>query len=393
MRTALLAWELGGGAGHVVALGRIARRLMAHGFVCIGVLKDVARSAPLRDLGIEVLPAPMWPGPVARNGTASRGPSSASMGDRLASAGLADREVVQHVLGQWLALFAKIDPALIVGDYAPGAALAARGRVPLVLRGTGYSLPPAQLERFPLLHYVSPLVWDEEDVVAEINAALAGLGGPPIERLPQVFAAEASVVTTLPCLDPYRAQRRKPADGPIMDGLPDRPSPGADGIFVYLSPGMEPPGHVLEALLRHAKRLRLYAPTLARPERQKFIANGAHVFEIAPPPERELANNRCIIHYGVTGMAAAALLAGLPQLALSLDIEKDLVGQALEEMGVGRLVKIHDPAMRVTAEMIEEVVSEPALAAHAAEVASELRPSFNPDPLARFIAECARLAG
>jgi hypothetical protein len=193
-------------------------------------------------------------------------------------------------------------------------------------------------------------------------------------------------------LDPYRRERLRPADGPLMDRLLDRRKPDAKTIFVYLSRGVQPPPHVMAALLPHAPLLHVHAPSLAAQDAQALVDHGAKLFETPQPFETELSNHRLIIHYGVAGTSAAALLAGVPQLALSLDIEKDMVGQALESLGVGRLVKIHDPAARVTPEMIGDLADDRSVAACAGHVAEAQRREFNPDPLAPFIDACVKLA-
>ena len=91
MRSILLAWELGSGYGHVFSLGRIAARLLARGFRCVAAVKDIGAAAPLAAAGIEVFQAPLW----------RTGGSSATLGDLLGDAGLADLEVLRALLDGW----------------------------------------------------------------------------------------------------------------------------------------------------------------------------------------------------------------------------------------------------------------------------------------------------
>jgi UDP:flavonoid glycosyltransferase YjiC (YdhE family) len=392
VRRLLLAWELGGGMGHVVSLRKIAARLASQGFEAIAAVKDISAGAGLAESGIEVLQAPSWAGPSLGDADTPVRQSSATMGDVLASHGLGNEAVLASVIDAWLALIARIKPDLIVGDYAPGITLAARGRIPLGLRGSGYSLPPSHMQRFPALHRLSEPLWREEELVDSVNRVLQRHGTPGIERLPQVFQSDAAVVNTFPSLDPYRQVRLMPADGPFLDRLPELRRPGAEGIFVYLSPRTSPPQHVIEALRPHAPRLRIYAPPLAAEVSHSLEVAGATVFKTPQPVEAELCNNRLVVHYGVAGMASAALLAGVPQLLLSLDIEKDLTGQALESLGVGRLLRIHDPASRLTPEFVGGLLGDGILARRAERVAQEHRLAFNSDPLARFAADCVGLA-
>jgi hypothetical protein len=58
---------------------------------------------------------------------------------------------------------------------------------------------------------------------------------------------------------------------------------------------------------------------------------------------------------------------------LSVDIEKDLNGQAIERAGIGRLVKIHDPAANVSTELIASMLQDDGLAARAAELGATHR--------------------
>src|SRR4051812_20799870 len=113
MHTVLLAWEIGGGFGHVANLRQIAAPLIAQGLRCIAAVKDMESAQPLREDGISVRQAPPWK--PAR--------SSVSMADWLGDAGLADAATLQKVLLGWTALFDEIKPELVIGDYAPGAGM------------------------------------------------------------------------------------------------------------------------------------------------------------------------------------------------------------------------------------------------------------------------------
>src|SRR5262249_51401106 len=146
MKTVLLAWELGAGFGHVVSLRNIAASLRPQGFRCVAAVQDVGSAAAIARDGIEVLQAPAW-GPAK---------SSATLGDRLGDSGLADPQALQQLLTAWQRIFDETKPDLVIADYAPAASLVARGRVPLALAGTGYSLPPAEMRTFPLLHRIVP---------------------------------------------------------------------------------------------------------------------------------------------------------------------------------------------------------------------------------------------
>src|ERR1700677_2793722 len=91
MKTVLLAWELGGGMGHVMTLRRLARCLQPLNLRVIAAVKDPQAARPAFPEGIEIVRAPAWPSASmpARQIAAT---SSASMGDILATAGLSDTD-------------------------------------------------------------------------------------------------------------------------------------------------------------------------------------------------------------------------------------------------------------------------------------------------------------
>jgi hypothetical protein len=61
------------------------------------------------------------------------------MNDMLSAAGLADGDAVGRLLSVWDKIFGRIRSDLVVAGYAPLAALAARGRIPLMLAGNGFA--------------------------------------------------------------------------------------------------------------------------------------------------------------------------------------------------------------------------------------------------------------
>ena len=277
MPTILLAWELGTGLGHIMRLLRLSARISRHGLKLIAAVKDPIPAQVLTAHGVEVVQAPVWPSWSA-NGRAR---SSASMGDDLASCGFADEQTLRKLLLAWHRLLASIEPDLVLGDYAPAAALAVRGRVPLVLVGNGFTLPPDDMEAFPLLHRVSPPIWSEATILDCVNKVLKTIACEPIERLPQIFAADYRSVQTFALLDPYRSRRTEPVDGPVLEPPPIARQPNAHTIFVYLRQHRHLRPAVVEPLLPFAKRLRVFGPGIAEGQFADLAQRGAKVRVLA----------------------------------------------------------------------------------------------------------------
>jgi hypothetical protein len=389
MRSVLFAWELGSGLGHVLRIKRLATRLALHGVRVIAAIRNIATAHLLAEDGIEILQAPIWPGSL--KGVSGFAESSASYGDMLAGHGLADAKVLTAMITAWDRILALTDPDLIVADYAPAAMLSARGRLPLAVVGNGFTAPPAEMQSFPLLHHVSPPLRAEADVLDTVNKVLGLRNTPRLDRLPQLLSSDMRSVQTFPILDPYRDHRAAAVDGPILS-TPEPRRPDAHTIFAYIADGRSIRPDVLEALKPLGGRLRLFGPGLSAMQIAELSGAGATI-ELKPLRlETELATTRLLVHLGGLGVASAALAAGVPQLVLSVDIEKDLYGQALESAGVGHLVKIHDSAAQISSELIEELAQDNQVGAQAFVLAEDCRTLMRRlDPLAKFESQSLEL--
>jgi hypothetical protein len=392
MRKALLAWELGSGSGHVMALRRLARRLKQNGIGSVAAVKNLAVAAPLAADGIEVLQAPMWPTSIASEKAMRSRISSITLGEMLAGAGLADRAIVRALFDAARSLIRLVGPDIVIAEYAPATALAARGVLPLVLVGTGYSLPPSELERFPTL-FPGEVRWDEEKVVEAVNAALQGTAGRRIARLPEIFACDFQLVRTLPLLDPYRRQRTRPADGALLDREPVPRRPDASRILVYLNRDSAPREDLRAALEAVAPRLRLVAPGLEGDFGGSLAAKGAIISVGGVAMQEELAQACLLAHFGGAGLSAEALLAGVPQAVLATDIEKFLNGTALQAAGVAHVERHWDAEARISRTLLARLAADAALAERAAAEGERQRLVQPRDPMARFVAACLRLCG
>ena len=79
------------------------------------------------------------------------------------------------------------------------------------------------------------------------------------------------------------------------------------------------------------------------------------------------------MHLGGHNVASEALAAGVPQLVLSVDIEKHLTGAALEKAGVARWIEGHHPEPQIALDLISQLCSDHSLARRAELVGREHR--------------------
>jgi UDP:flavonoid glycosyltransferase YjiC (YdhE family) len=392
VKTVLFAWELGAGTGHLMTLRRLASYLQPYG---VKAIAGICRSAPdvaLDEFFSEIHHLPSWSD--TSGNRERRAASSATMNDILAGAGLASATTMRGMLEAWDRVFRATKPDLVIAEYAPAAVLAAQRRIPLMLVGTGFTLPPQDMPRFPLLHRLAPPVFSERQTLEAVNEAKGFFKWPLLDRLPQVFAGDAYFVRTFPLLDPYRYERNASADGPILDRMPTARKSDAETIFVYISRGVAPHRHLAGALRPAAERVHIYAPMLSADECSDLEARGATIALEPVALADALSDCSLVIHLGGNGLAAEAIAAGVPQLVLSTHVEQELNGLALEDAGVGRMIRAHDPASSVSFDMIEWLLTNDALARRAAELGDAARAVLEQSwPRTRFVDLSLRTIG
>ncbi len=390
-RLALLCWECGSGRGHVVTLSNIARALKARGWNCILALPPGDHEALGPD-GLQVHVTPQW-------GAGAETPmrktdSSASMADVLAEIGLQSAERVLRKIDDWHRVFAEHSPNLVVADFAPGAILAARGRVPCLAVGTGYAVPPPDVSRFPLLHDLALPLYQESAVRETVNGVMRKLGTKPLDRLVEALAGDARAVCTVPLLDPYSAGRKEPLLGPMLSApvaLRDR---GAAEIFCYLREGKrtERIAEMAGSLAGIPGRVVAYVPDLAPEARQELRTRGVDVIDAPAPMTEQLRKSRLVVHFGGHGIAAAALLAGVPQVVLQFDVEKMLIANALGKRGVARSFDYRSAGAAEVNKGIRTALADHPMLMAAKEAAAEHQEYRNRDVVGEIATMCERLA-
>jgi len=387
----LFAWELGRGLGHLITIRTLAARLRILGIRTIAAVNHQSPAVALQDCCDETIAAPAWP--FAAESPAQRAASSsATLNDILSTAGLSDAGAVRRMLTQWNKIFRRFQPNLVIADFAPMAALAARGRIPLALVGNGYTLPPDEMPRFPPLHRRSPPRTNEERTLDTVNAAAGTLGLTKLETLPQLFSGDARFVQAFDLLDPYHTQRIETLDGPLIKRQASPRRENAGLIFVYLSAGYAVPAGFVSALRPHAARVRIHAPRLTMPQCAELTGSGAQI-DCAPVVLADILSSCClVVHRGGSGVASEALLAGVPQLILSGQIEQNLNGEALDRAGVGRLIEAYDGSAMIGADDIGGLLDDAAVASRAADLAERLREDLaERDPALRCESGCLAL--
>lgn len=323
MARILIGWELGAGNGHTSRLLELADILAARGHECLFATQQIGPFAA----HWPTWQAPVWPRlleALARRD--SRRP--ASLGDSLAFLGLDDPVAMRAMVEAWDHLFEAIRPDAVVAEYAPILQVAAKGRIPTLAFGTGFTLPPPDMAQFPSF-LGQPKIVPEADLLDRFNACLRATGRAHLDSLPAIFDADRFLVATFAELDPYRQFRRHPVMAPAIVGpVPAATGKGAE-VFIYFNGNLKPPPTFWQGLVDSRLPIRLYDPRMSESDAATVRRSGIDVCS-APVPFAEIAaRSRLLVSHGGLGIVSSGLIAGLPQIIFPFDVEKLLTAQAM----------------------------------------------------------------
>lgn len=332
MARVLIGWELGAGTGHLNFVAQAARALQANGHQVTLALQHRDGFGLDVDLSFGFTSAPRWPGLDRRIAGAK---PDATIGDTLARFGLDEPGCVARLIREWDQILAATMPDLVVAQFAPALLLAARGRVASVQIGTGYSCPPGHSGHFRRIGAQTP-AFDEARLLATLNHELADSARAPLSSLPEIFAADHDLVCSLALLDPYASDRIAPRAAPLMRAAaPARVATPGDEVFVYGSNDIAPDDPFWLGLARSGLPIRIHVAQPSTALRAHCAALGLDLSAAPQPMATIAARSRLLVSHGSHGFVCAALFAGLPQMIVYFDLEKQLSAAAVQRAGLG----------------------------------------------------------
>jgi hypothetical protein len=374
MATILIAWELGGGSGHVVPLKPVIEGLARRGHAVVFAPRDLARAATaLPDCDVRLLAAPYHAGPVR-----DRIGQPHTLAQMFHDVGMADDMEFETLARAWRDVLHYVKPDMMICDHSPTALLAARG-LPLrrVVMGFGFICPPDQHRLPDLRPWIKSdpeqLARDDGEVLGRMNRCLEAFDQAPVERITQIYGdADATFLTTFKELDhflPWRRGAKYWGAWTVAGGKPPQwPQCSGKRVYAYLKHCPALP-KVLRWLAESGR------PTLAYVD----TPNAALLEQFTAPTlryERERLDMNRVAHecdvavlHAPHGTTAAMLLAGKPLALLPMFLEQGLMAHAVCRMGAGEQAVVTRPEF--ASEQLEKVVSSPRYAEAARQFAAK----------------------
>ncbi len=375
----MLANEFGAGRGHLVTLRQLAC-VLGQGFDFDAALCRRQFETLLTEVGVTTFDGPGLQYTATRRSGPDAVPT-ATWGEFLGDLGFDHEDRIEAVLDWWLYVLQSRTIALLIADYAPLGLLAARCLgIPTIATGTGYGLPPWHMAAFPLHDPgQTQRLYDEADILGNLNRVLQRKGGPRLASFPEVYRADCTLVRTLPFLDPYRHQRHDPYLPPVADIAPNSALLG-DEVFVYFSTSEVNDPEIVAAVAGLKLPRRGYLPA-APPGVAQMLAASGMIIEPAQVPVAEIARkSRMMLNSGQHGILSLGLYAGLPQVCLPQHNEQDWHARATETQGVARVAaRGHRGATEVRA-LIETVYHDQTMFDRATDLARDLRAALSDTP-------------
>ena len=361
MAKVLLAWELGGNYGHLVALRALARELKRDGHGCTFAVRDLGSAQGFLDPAL----GPLVQAPVRLTRGRNRVRRQLSYASLLHNIGFNDPIELAGRIQAWRTLFRALGTEYLFADHSPVALVAARTLgIPAACIGNGFTVPP-RLSPFPSFRVrddvpESVLVRNEAAVLKELNYALALLKLRPFALLQDIFRGVSPALLTYAPLDHYEVPRADP-----FRGLPDYsygappqwPSGKGPKVFAYLASSPALPV-VLQALKRSRARVLVRLVGGPADEAAAALRPGLAVTTSAVNFRAAAESCDAFVNYGAHATVAEFLLAGKPGILVP-DLHERML-TARRATGLGAAVSVRASAVTPVLRALEEVVDDPA---------------------------------
>ncbi len=389
MKTILFISELGAGLGHVSPLLAIAKALRDSADrdpKFIFAVNDPLMLRPLHlPAGDLVLPLPE----LKQNEPLSS--HSKSYAEILAHHGFTRAEVMTPLLALWDDLLSLIKPDLIIADHSPTAILAARGRIPVLQTGSGYTMPPADLPIFPALRSAMGAPTMQPQMLDALNAVLKLRKQPLLPSLPALLATEGRALFSHPILDPYAGMRPDPYLGTYNQGIAPTTPVTSPSVFLYAGARPDYLGTLVQALMATGLPIRAYLGPRETAATSFLRMSGAEVFKSPPALAEVFAISSVIVSHGGAGLTLAAMQAGRAQVILPIHAEAEFNASRIVSNGLG--LAVEDPVAETITDAVKNVAEVRRITETTQMIAAQAPKHLVVDPMASITKQVKALAG
>ena len=335
-----LAWELGGGLGHLSRLKALARGLLTagHRITLIARHLEPARevfASLFQQFGnVGYAQAPFYNGHLPNS--LDQTPAYVHV---LFNVGYGHPEILGRLVANWHSMLNTLEPDMLIADHSPTALMVSRDMgIPRINFGDGFTCPPPTFP-LPKLHNAltqRAIESDEAKVLGYCNQALETQGLSPMSQLADMYRVHETFLMTLPELDHLGSRPQIHYGGALLaentqHQKPVWPEVYGPKIFAYLKPGehLDSQLEVLEQTGLPVLVSVLNAPSLL----VKKYASSPGIRLLQQPVNTGLAlrEAQLVVSHGGHQLAAECVRAGVPQVHLPLHLEQQLLAHQCQK--------------------------------------------------------------
>jgi hypothetical protein len=372
----------------------LAEALRAEGYRVVMALRETAQAGKMLErTGVELVQGPSWD-----IGAADPQIQLRTLADVFVASGFHDMVRLAGHVQLWTELVRAFEPRLVIGEYAPGLALAVRGTRPYVTIGSGFTVPPP-LEPSPPFRYweqgtPAKSVQNEKLIMTSVNEVRRANSMSPMQCWAALFGGHFVGVCTYPALDNYRAYRTRAALGPLAEGASRKPvgKLQRSGVFVYLSGLASDFDTIASGLAMASVPLTAHVRDL-QPGQEEMLRNRGVVLHTAPRDLwTELPGYVAIVHHGGLSTTHVAIETATPQLILPNSTEQVITGQTVVDLKLG--LGLSRPQRRAAsiASALCRLVATPAYLVRAEALRDDANRRGGPSALSVLVQQCKALA-
>ncbi len=334
MANILIAWELGGGYGHLDSMFSIGNQLTVSGHSVHYAVRDLPR-AELRagSTHLKVFQSPYY---LAQS---SQQASAINYSGILLRCGYNRPTELAGLIRGWIQLITLIQPEIILVDHAPGAIIAAKIlNIPVCNTATGFVFPPVinPLPGFQDESIIPLQQLEKTDSLAllSINTVIKKYSAKPLDNLAQLFDIEHNFMCTFSELDHYGTRSDTDYCGSIYSTLGDSfPAWQQDSekkkVFLYLSAAHPLFKSIVEQLRNSPYQVLLHPRDIKWKHNEQTIDQNLFISPRPVNMDTVTKHADIIICHGGHATSSAVLLSGIPLLIIPQQIEQQLFANRL----------------------------------------------------------------
>ena len=337
MSRVLLAWELGGGFGHLARLAPIGAELKARGHACAYALRFLGSAEAYMDPAL----GPRYQAPVRVGPARNPVRTQTSYASLLHNIGFDNPDELAGRIRAWRDLMRILRTEALVADHSPIALIAARSLgIKAMNAGNGFSVPPLS-QPFPSFRprmkiSQEVLSKNEDAVLAELNTALKKLRIKPYKALQEIFQGVTPALLSYGELDHYQGKRQEQNLGrpPESNGAaPQWPTGRGPKLFAHVRGHSTGNQALLLGLSRMSCRVLIRAESLSAEQLQPFARPGLDITDAMLDFSQIAKDCDAYVGTGSHGLCAEMLLQGKPGLLLPQNHEQRLLAMRLVQAG------------------------------------------------------------